>query len=315
MPVIALVSPQPWCTVTAASRPRDPRVGVGHRRRTALVPRGDEPGARGDHRVGDVEVARADDAEDVVDPGRRPGPGRRRPRRPSAPSALDQRQHARRGAGAGDDRQRPDDERPRRWAAASARFCSWVRPYLPLPIRNEWHGNGGSNEWAAPASVPTVSTPTPIDRRLLGDPAGALGAHARRVRAGLVGVDEPLLAVGPGVPAGAVEQPAAVGQRRRAPPPTRWMSSTSSRKSGFSRAPAAEVEHHRRAGSAGRPGRSATSLPSLPGDPVVGRVEVGAGVLAAAEVVPVPRRPAVVVPADLLELEALRSGRTPAAAG
>src|SRR5262249_16788692 len=43
-----------------------------------------------------------------------------------------------------------------------------------------------------------------------------------------------------------------------------------------------------------------------PGDPVVGGVEVGAGVLAAAEVVPVPRGPAVVVPADLLELEARR---------
>ncbi len=42
-----------------------------------------------------------------------------------------------------------------------ARFCSWVSPYLPAPSRNEWHGNGGSNECAAPASVPTVSTPTP----------------------------------------------------------------------------------------------------------------------------------------------------------
>ncbi len=42
-----------------------------------------------------------------------------------------------------------------------ARFRSWVRPYLSAPSRNEWHGNGGSNECAAPASVPTVSTPTP----------------------------------------------------------------------------------------------------------------------------------------------------------
>jgi hypothetical protein len=43
-----------------------------------------------------------------------------------------------------------------------ARFCSWVSPYLPLPISAAWHGNGGSKEWAAPASVPTVSTPTPM---------------------------------------------------------------------------------------------------------------------------------------------------------
>src|SRR5689334_7699982 len=43
-----------------------------------------------------------------------------------------------------------------------ARFCSWVRPYLPAPSIAEWHGNGGSNECARPASVPTVSTPIPM---------------------------------------------------------------------------------------------------------------------------------------------------------
>lgn len=37
-----------------------------------------------------------------------------------------------------------------------------MSPYLPAPSRKEWHGNAGSNECAAPASVPTVSTPTPI---------------------------------------------------------------------------------------------------------------------------------------------------------
>src|SRR3989441_7064368 len=42
-----------------------------------------------------------------------------------------------------------------------ARLASWVRPYLLAPSRNRWHGNGGLNECAAPASVPTVSTPTP----------------------------------------------------------------------------------------------------------------------------------------------------------
>ena len=34
-------------------------------------------------------------------------------------------------------------------------------PYLPAPSTKWWTGNGGSNECAAPASVPTVSTPKP----------------------------------------------------------------------------------------------------------------------------------------------------------
>ena len=44
---------------------------------------------------------------------------------------------------------------------SSARFASCVRPYLPAPSRKLCAGNGGSKEWAAPASVPTVSTPKP----------------------------------------------------------------------------------------------------------------------------------------------------------
>src|SRR5207253_2510198 len=43
-----------------------------------------------------------------------------------------------------------------------ARLASWVRPYLLAPSRNRWQGKGGLNECAAPASVPTVSTPTPL---------------------------------------------------------------------------------------------------------------------------------------------------------
>src|SRR5437868_4744182 len=42
-----------------------------------------------------------------------------------------------------------------------ARLASWVSPYLFAPSRNWWQGNGGLKEWAVPASVPTVSTPTP----------------------------------------------------------------------------------------------------------------------------------------------------------
>src|SRR5690606_1586635 len=44
-------------------------------------------------------------------------------------------------------------------------------------------------------------------------------------------------------------------------------------------------------------------LAVAPGDPVDGRVEVGADVLARDDVVPVPGGPAVVVPADLLQAE------------
>ena len=33
---------------------------------------------------------------------------------------------------------------------------------MPAPSSAEWQGNGGSNECAVPASVPTVSTPMPI---------------------------------------------------------------------------------------------------------------------------------------------------------
>ncbi len=41
-----------------------------------------------------------------------------------------------------------------------------MSPYLPEPSSEAWQGNGGSNECAAPASVPTVSTPSPmIDSR------------------------------------------------------------------------------------------------------------------------------------------------------
>src|SRR3954466_11885344 len=42
-----------------------------------------------------------------------------------------------------------------------ARLANWVRPYLPAPSRKLCTGNGGSKLCAAPASVPTVSTPRP----------------------------------------------------------------------------------------------------------------------------------------------------------
>ena len=66
-----------------------------------------------------------------------------------------------------------------------------------------------------------------------------------------------------------------------------------------------EVEHD---GGGDQPldGHRCNVVTVLAGDPVVGGVEVRAGVLASAEVVPVPRRSALVVAADLVELEALR---------
>ncbi len=42
-----------------------------------------------------------------------------------------------------------------------SRLRSCVSPYLLLPRKSEWHGNGGSNPNAPPASVPTVSQPHP----------------------------------------------------------------------------------------------------------------------------------------------------------
>ena len=63
-----------------------------------------------------------------------------------------------------------------------------------------------------------------------------------------------------------------------------------------------EVEHD---GGRDQPadGHGGHVIEVLAGDPVVRGVEVGARVLTGAEVVPVPRRATLVVPADLLQLE------------
>ena len=74
---------------------------------------------------------------------------------------LDQGEHAAAGCPSRRQSAAGQRSRPRRWAAASPGCCSWVSPYLPAPSRKEWQGNGGSKECAAPASVPTVSTPKP----------------------------------------------------------------------------------------------------------------------------------------------------------
>ena len=181
MPVIAFVSPQPWCTVTAADRAAHARVGVGHRRRAALVAGGDEAGAGRDHGVGDVEVAGADDAEDLVDAApstsARPTASRDRSRLVTARPAP--------APAPGDPEPRDDGQRPRdqRRAPVGGQLrrgcCSWVRPYLPLPSRYEWHGKAGSKECAAPGVGADRLDAEADDRRLLGHPAGALGGEAR----------------------------------------------------------------------------------------------------------------------------------------
>ncbi len=118
--------------------PAHPGEAVRHRRRAALVPRGHEPGPGRHHRVRHVEVARPDHAEDVVDAdcdqGAADGLGdvhRLTARRGPAPWPASR---TRRRCAAARRRRR------RRWAAARPRFCSWVRPYLLLPIRYDVAG-------------------------------------------------------------------------------------------------------------------------------------------------------------------------------
>src|SRR6266480_1468302 len=44
---------------------------------------------------------------------------------------------------------------------SNSRFIKLVMPNLPAPCIKVWLGKGGSKTPACPASVPTVSTPTP----------------------------------------------------------------------------------------------------------------------------------------------------------
>ena len=191
----------------------DLRVGVGHRDRAALVARRDEPRAAGDQRVGDGEVAAADQPEDVRGPERRQACAR--PLRRPARSTLSAGRAPARAPGCPSRARSAAAPRsaPRRSAATCVRFASWVRPYLPAPSRNEWHGNGGSKLCAAPASVPTVSTPKPM--------IGASLASHRASSTDTPGVCGPVSlafrnaawSCGAGVPAGAEQQPTARRQR------------------------------------------------------------------------------------------------------
>src|SRR5581483_501623 len=154
----------------------DAGPGVRHHRRAALVPRRDIARAALDHRVRHVKVPAAHDAEHGVraEPGQRPSDRVAYPQRrsggddpPVPPRRLRGHYRSTRAIA------RHGDPDPRRigsgpvitsapWAGSRSRLRSWVSPYLPAPSMAEWQGNGGSNECAAPASVPTVSTPIPI---------------------------------------------------------------------------------------------------------------------------------------------------------
>src|SRR5215207_5449369 len=138
------------------------------------------------------------------------------------------------------------------------------------------------------------------DRGLLGEPAGALGVEAG---VGPV-VEEELLVVGTSVPARAEEQPAALGQR-----PVLGLEGAylidGEQVVGVPFGLDGFVYHDR--GRHEVAGRHLRYVPAFAaGDPVYGRVEVGADVLADLEPVPGPGGAALVVAANLVALQARR---------
>ena len=121
-----------------------PRIRVGHRRGTTLVPRCDIARATGDERVGDIEIPAAHDAERLpnAETGKGPADRLRRPHRGqysiSASTRVGLPEPPRIGSGAA------ITTVP--IGGSDARFCNWVRPYLPAPSRYVWHGKAGSKE-------------------------------------------------------------------------------------------------------------------------------------------------------------------------
>ena len=176
MPVIALVSPQPWCTVSTAgharssgrrrrpSSPRRPRAGprrTGPRAATSALVTWKLPLPTTPKTVLDAEPASA--AADHLGDGRVP---RTRHRSTSASTRPGCPEPA-------DDRQRPGDQRPRRWRGSRARFCSWVRPYLPRAEQQRVAGERRV-EGVRRAGVGADGLDAePDHRRLLGQPARA----------------------------------------------------------------------------------------------------------------------------------------------
>src|SRR5262249_61642742 len=114
----------------------------------------DEPGAARDQGVRDVKVAAADHAEHGVhsEPGQPAADGLRDPHA--------QERSTRASARHGEPEPLTMGSGPAITTApvtgSRARFCSWVRPYLPAPSSIEWHGNGGSEGGAAPPARATA---------------------------------------------------------------------------------------------------------------------------------------------------------------
>ena len=133
------------------------------------------------------------------------------------------------------------------------------------------------------------------DRGRLGQPARGLGVRAGRLAA----VEERVLVVGAGVPAGAQEQPAARRAAGRARSPRPGCRPASAGSSG-PRRPRRTCRSPRTGATSLRRGDAGDVLAVAAGDPVDRRVEVGADVLADGQRRPRPGGAEVVVAADVL---------------
>ena len=71
-----------------------------------------------------------------------------------------------------------------------SRFIRLARPNLLLPCMMLWHGNGGSNVNAWPASVPTAFGSPADDVALFGEKRNEIRVRARDVRAVLFHIEE-----------------------------------------------------------------------------------------------------------------------------
>ena len=183
----------------------------------------------------------------------------------------------------------------RDWRGWRGRICS--QPCMP-----EWHGNGGSNRNACPASVPTPSEPQPTTSRCAerkctksgsGPGTWAPSSFMFKNAAGSDRFDQSVRI--------RTQEPASIRPCLDSQPSTYF---GVSRKSGLAATSFETSMTH-----AGAMKRSteivsvALLIEIFAGDPVNRRVEVRAGVFAAGKVVPVPRRATIVVFGDLLETE------------
>ena len=189
-------------------RPETRAKRVGHAGGAALVRGRHKPRAGRHHRVGDVEVAAADHAEHVVDAVRRP---RTRPTRSATVSGRQRSTSARTRHGL------PEPPTIGSGPAittapvggSAARFCSWVRPYLSWPAGTSGTGTAGRTSAPRPRRCP----PSPRRRPGSASPRPAISRTPTEMPGVRPFVGERRRVVAAGVPAGAVQQPPALGQR------------------------------------------------------------------------------------------------------